>query len=285
MADELTDDFIENIRLAVRRTNPDGFLLGQVWENAVTKEGYGKQRTYLLGKGLDSVMNYPFTNAILKYVRFGNYKYLSKTIKEILTQYPDEAKYGLMNSLSTDDITRAITTLSGNGIQDNNYNLIWNIPYDRQWQFRNDKLDEQTYNQGKQLLKIATVIQYFLPGNPCIFYGDEVGLYGYKDPFNRKCFPWNKIDDELYKFFSDLGRIRNQYKFLKTANAKILEAKENIFAFERYDVENKMLVIVNRTEQNINVEVTQDYKNGKVIFEVNSSKDIISKYGILIIVS
>ena len=230
-------------------------------------------------------MNYPFTNAILKYVRFGNYKYLSKTIKEILTQYPDEAKYALMNSLSTHDITRAITTLSGNGIQDNNYNLIWNIPYDRQWQFRNDKLDEQTYNQGKQLLKIATVIQYFLPGNPCIFYGDEVGLYGYKDPFNRKCFPWNKIDDELYKFFSDLGRIRNQYKFLKTANAKILEAKENIFAFERYDVENKMLVIVNRTEQNINVEVTQDYKNGKVIFEVNSSKDIISKYGILIIVS
>lgn len=283
VADELTDDFIENIRIAVKRNKPDGFILGEVWENAVTKEGYGKQRTYLLGKGLDSVMNYPFTNAILKYVRFGNYKYLSKTIKEILTQYPDEAKYALMNSLSTHDITRAITTLSGNGIQDNNYNLIWNIPYDRQWQFRNDKLDEQTYNQGKQLLKIATVIQYFLPGNPCIFYGDEAGLYGYKDPFNRKCFPWNIIDDELHEFFSNLGKIRKKYEFLKNADMKIIELQESIFAFERFDEENGILVVVNRSEEDININLTQDYEMGEIIFKMNSSKNIISKYGILII--
>lgn len=283
VADELTDDFIENIRIAVKRNKKDGFIIGEVWENAITKEKDGKQRTYLLGKGLDSVMNYPFTNAILKFVRFGNYEYLTQTITQILNQYPKEVVFSLMNSLSTHDITRAITTLVADGIQNNKYNWVWNVPYSRKWQFNHDKLSNEKYDKAKKMLKIATTIQYFLPGNPCIFYGDEAGLYGYKDPFNRKCFPWDSIDSELYMFFSNLAKIRNQHKFLQQAEMNIIDADENIFIFERYNEKNKMLIAVNRSEKDIELNIPEEYKKSEIVFQINSNKELISKYGIIIL--
>lgn len=283
VADELTDDFIENIRIAVKRNKKDGFIIGEVWENAITKEKDGKQRTYLLGKGLDSVMNYPFTNAILKFVRFGNYEYLTQTITQILNQYPKEVVFSLMNSLSTHDITRAITTLVADGIQNNKYNWVWDVPYSRKWQFNHDKLSNEKYDKAKKMLKIATTIQYFLPGNPCIFYGDEAGLYGYKDPFNRKCFPWDSIDSELYMFFSNLAKIRNQHKFLQQAEMNIIDADENIFIFERYNEKNKMLIAVNRSEKDIELNIPEEYKKSEIVFQINSNKELISKYGIIIL--
>ena len=69
VADELPDEFIEKVRAAVKRVSPEKFLLGEVWEDATTKFGFNKRRTYLLGKGLDSVMNYPFKNAVLDFVK------------------------------------------------------------------------------------------------------------------------------------------------------------------------------------------------------------------------
>ena len=230
-----TDEFIENIRIAVKRNKKDGFIIGEVWENAITKEKDGNQRKYLLGTGLDTVMNYPFANAILKYVRFGNSKYLVETINEISSQYPNDAKNSLMNSLSTHDITRAITTLSADGIQNNKYNWVWDVPYSRDWQFEHDKIDKENYEKAKKMMKVATTIQYFMPGNPCIYYGDEIGMYGYKDPFNRKCFEWDKIDEDMHKFFVQIGKLRKQNKFLSDAEIKIIQADENLFMFLQFE--------------------------------------------------
>lgn len=294
VADELTDDFIENIRNAVKRNKTDGFILGEVWENAITKEGYGKQRTYLLGNGLDSVMNYPFTNAILKYVRFGRFDYLIETIDDIMTEYPKEAVNSIMNSLSTHDITRAMTTLVGKGVQNSRYNLIWDVPFSREWQFSNDSLTDDEYEKAKQLFKIATVIQYFLPGNPCIYYGDEVGLYGYKDPFNRKCFPWDNIDNELHNFFVKLGKIHKTNSFLESAELKIVKADNDVFIFERFESEDeldnlnkhkhtkRMLIAVNRSENDVSVDLPEIYNNWNNVFEINSSDNLLKKYGIII---
>ena len=292
VADELTDDFIENIRTAVKRNNPEGLIIGEVWENAITKEEQGRQRKYMLGCGLDTVMNYPFTNAILKYVRFGRFDYLTQTINEIITLYPKDAVFTLMNSLSTHDITRAMTTLVADGIQNNKYNWVWDVPYGREWQFKNEKLNDKQYEKAKELMKIATTIQYFLPGNPCIYYGDEIGMYGYKDPFNRKCFKWDEIDSELHEFFIKLGKIRNQNGFLSNAEIRIIDANENILVFERFLYDNYddnnlnkrgILIIVNRSENEQKIILPKEYENAKTIFEINKSiGDMISKYGILI---
>lgn len=285
VADELTDNFIENIRIAVKRNKKDGFIIGEVWENAITKEKDGNQRKYLLGTGLDTVMNYPFANAILKYVRFGNSKYLVETINEISSQYPNDAKNSLMNSLSTHDITRAITTLSADGIQNNKYNWVWDVPYSRDWQFEHDKIDKENYEKAKKMMKVATTIQYFMPGNPCIYYGDEIGMYGYKDPFNRKCFEWDKIDEDMHKFFVQIGKLRKQNKFLSNAEIKIIQADENLFMFERYNENNNILVAVNRTENEVNINIPDKYKFGKYIFGNEYDDSNLLGYGKLIILS
>lgn len=299
VADELTDEFIENVRKAVKRNKPDGFIIGEVWDNAVTKEGYGKQRTYLLGRGLDSVMNYPFTNAILKYIRFGRSEFLIETLDEILTQYPKEVINSLMNSLSTHDITRAMTTLVGDGIQNSRFNWVWDVPYSREWQYKRNKLSPEKYEEAKQLMKLATTIQYFLPGNACIYYGDEVGLYGYRDPFNRRCFPWDNIDADLHDFFVKLGKIKNKYNFLSEAEFKIIRADSDVLIFERFvsddeeddefsqnrrkrHIKNRVLVAINRSENEVEIEIPEIYENSKNELEINCLDKKMMKNSILI---
>lgn len=285
VADELTDEFIENLRKTAKAKNENCFIIGEVWDNAITKEKDGRQRTYLLGKGLDSVMNYPFTNAVLKYVRFGRADYLKETINEILTEYPEETVNSLMNSLSTHDISRAITTLVGEGIQDSRFNWVWDVPYSRNLQVAKEHLNATLYEKGKQMLKVATAIQYFLPGNPCIYYGDEVGMYGYRDPFNRRCFSWNDVNGDLHSFFVELGKVRKQIGFLADAGMKIVEANNNVFVFERYSAsepENRVLIAVNRSENDVKVSVPEMYENGKDMFTMNASNGVISKFGIII---
>ena len=191
VADELSDDFLEELQHAVKRNKKDAYIIGEVWENAITKKKEGKAREYLHGTSLSSVMNYPFTDAILKYMRFGDFGYFKWVFDEISKDYPREAFLSLMNSLSTHDITRAITTLVGDGIEHDRYEWTWDIgDKNRKWQFDNDKLEKSQYVYAKKLFKLATLLQYFLPGNPCIYYGDEAGLHGYKDPFNRKPYTW-----------------------------------------------------------------------------------------------
>ncbi len=283
VADELTDEFIENIRIAVKRNKKDGFILGEVWDNAICKEGYGKQRKYLLGKGLDSVMNYPFTNAILKYVRFGRADYFEETVNDILTQYPEDSLYSLMNSLSTHDITRVMTTLVGDGINNSRYNWVWDVPYSRAWQFDKLKLSDTQYEKAKKMMKIATIIQYFLPGNACIYYGDEIGMYGYRDPFNRRCFEWKNIDKELHEFFIQLGQIRKKMDFLSNAKLNIVEINKNVLVFERKNSMESVLIIVNRSENKIDVSIPEQYLTGEVIFKSNYDNNQLLEYGFLVI--
>ena len=68
VADELPDSVIELMRSSLKEGNPDRVLLGEVWEDATTKQSYGTKRQYALGKGLDTVMNYPFKNAVLGFL-------------------------------------------------------------------------------------------------------------------------------------------------------------------------------------------------------------------------
>lgn len=282
VADELTDNFIENIRIAVKRNKKDGFIIGEVWENAITKEKDGKQRKYLLGKGMDTVMNYPFTNAILKYVRFGDYQYFKNTLNDILAKYPKDVINSLMNSLSTHDITRAITTLVGKGIEKEN-DLIWDTKYDRKWQTENEKLTEEEYIEGIEKLKIATIIQYFLPGNSCIYYGDEIGMYGYRDPFNRKCFDWKCEGNDLNKFFVKIGKIKNKYDFLSEAQLEIICLNEEIISFKRFLGKNSITIVVNRNNENTSIEFLKNNLEGKIILQEKFSQYSLDGLGFIII--
>ena len=112
VADELPDAFIEKIRTAVKRVSPEKFLLGEVWEDATTKFGFDHRRTYLLGKGLDSVMNYPFKNSVLDFVKGKPAQQAANEILSICEHYPAPAINTALNFLSTHDTERALTVIA-----------------------------------------------------------------------------------------------------------------------------------------------------------------------------
>ena len=96
---------------------------------------------------------------------------------------------------------------------------------------------------------ISYLILYFLPGIPSIFYGDEIGLSGQKDPFCRKCFPWNRIDKKFLHFFKNLGRLRNSFAdFLSIANFNIVKINNELCIFTRDFDDKSLLIMVNRAD-------------------------------------
>jgi glycosidase len=153
--------------------------MGEVWEDASNKFSYGQRRRYLTGDQLDSVMNYPFAGAVIDFVRGAIAELFSTRIMTIVENYPKQVLDVLMNHISTHDTMRAITALAGESCE---YR-------DRFWQSTHS-LDDSAYRRGLHLMKMASALQFTLPGVPSIYYGDEAGMQGYKDPFNRCCYPW-----------------------------------------------------------------------------------------------
>lgn len=199
VADELPDGFLDAFRKAVKEEDPDAVVLGEVWEDASNKIAYSQRRRYLLGEQLDSVMNYLFRNAVMAFVREGKASVLADTVLSVCEHYPPQVTAGLMNLLSTHDTPRVLTALAGQPADG----------HDRDWQHAT-RLSPAEREQGKRLLKVASAIQYTLPGIPSLYYGDEAGLEGYSDPFNRGTFPWGREDGELTDWFRYLGEVRKR---------------------------------------------------------------------------
>ena len=224
VVDELPDEFIDNLNKAVKGAGEDKVIYGEVWEDATTKEAYGTRRRYLIGGQLDSVMNYPFKEAILRYIRYSDADELRNSVMTIIERYPKPSVDILMNFLSTHDIERALTRLTGEELGNNG----------RQWQ-EDTVLSDMQYVFGIYLLKCAMVLQFFLPGIPCIYYGDEAGMEGYKDPFNRRTFPWGRENTELLKFTRELASIRKGCQMFTEGEMEFIEVTRDSCVFRRKD--------------------------------------------------
>lgn len=235
VADELSDDFLKLLNKRVKEVNPKGIVYGEVWEDASNKIAYGKRKKYFLGNELDSVMNYPLREAIIGYIKNGNARLFAETTKMLYSHYPKASANALMNVLGTHDTERILTVLGG---EDGS-------------KYTNEKLStkKMTFDERKKavsLLKLAYSINATMPGVPCIYYGDEVGQEGYRDPFNRRPFPWGKEDKDLLDFFRKIGKIRRAEKLFETGEFSLIECNENLLAYARYDEASFLLTIVNR---------------------------------------
>ena len=206
VVDELPDSFLTPLCKKIRSLG--GFIIGEVWENAVTKVAYGVLRKYLLGDQIDGVMNYTFHGAIVSYLKYGNATSFAYRVMEIVESYPKPALDSQMNFASTHDTVRFLTACLGNDLS---HESDWVRKRKLAAQF--DKLNPEAYEKAKKMLKLAWLFLSFAPGNPCIYYGDEVGVHGYFDPFNRKCFPWDSMDEDLLSFFQEIDRIRNSLSY------------------------------------------------------------------------
>ncbi len=222
VADELPDEFLDNLGKAVKKHGSEKIVIGEVWEDASNKESYGVKRRYLLGDQLDSVMNYPFRDAMIGYVKGMSAQEFRHRIMGILENYPRPSVDVLMNFVSTHDIERAINRFGGESCDDKS----------KDWMAER-YLNEAEYAKGKAMLKSAMALMFFLPGVPSIYYGDEAGLQGYKDPFNRRCYPWGNEDHELIAYVKELGRIRKSYKVFRNGRLYFLRSPEDVMAFCR----------------------------------------------------
>ena len=256
VADELPDVFLDELRKAVKAENKDAVIIGEVWEDATTKFAYGERRRYLLGEQLDSVMNYPFAAAILNFVKGGSAEAFENAVMSIVENYPPQVINVLMNHIGTHDTERAITRLAGPDAAGK----------DRYWQHDNNKLSESDYLKGVSMLKTASLLQFTLPGVPSIYYGDEAGMQGMKDPFNRACFPWNDKNEELYKWYKRLGEIRHGCKAFINGDFQVIYAHAGVVAYVRSCEKNSVLTAVNVSQNSADFEVGDEWDNSYSFF-------------------
>ncbi len=222
VADELPDEFIKILRKEAKLEKSDAVIIGEVWEDASNKESYGRKREYLLGSELDSVMNYPFKDAALGFL-LGEIpgEDFSERLESLFENYPKEVIYSTMNLLGTHDTVRVKTVLGG---------AEKALSKSEKAKFT---LPETAERIALKRLKMAAILQMTYVGSPCIYYGDEIGMQGFEDPFNRMPFNWKCADLDLLETYKALGKLRKNSDCLRLGEIKFEYAKGSLIAYSR----------------------------------------------------
>ena len=240
VADELPDDVIDKMRKTLKKENPETLIIGEVWEDATTKVSYGELRRYALGAGLDSVMNYPLRSALLD---FALGRCDAEALRDFLLRqklnYPEPMYRCLMNLMGSHDTARLRTVL-GSGWDGEGAGREEQAAYRLNW--------EQNL-KGKKLQRLCAALQFALPGMPCIYYGDEEGMQGFRDPFCRE--PYHKGDgrSSLRSFYADLAKTRNNNIPLRKGDAAFASYGADVVAVLRWAEGKATLVGVNRSAE------------------------------------
>lgn len=212
VADELPDEFIAGIRKNLNNYE-DRVLIGEVWEDASNKVSYDVRREYILGDHLQGVMNYPLRDSAIELLNeTSSPEQIAKSLTRLYENYPRDIFYNNLNNIGTHD-TERILTMVGNHTK---------------------KLD------------LAFGFMFLSPGVPCIYYGDEAGLTGAKDPENRKFFPWSQINREIYDNCRKWVEYRNNYEVLIHGDLSFFYTDE-LFGILRRDKNEYVAMIMNPT--------------------------------------
>jgi len=179
-----------------------------------------------------------------------------------------------MNLTGTHDSIR-LATILGNAPDQDKLDL---------WEKRDFKLDDTNYDISLKRIKLFFIILFTLPGNPCIYYGDETAVQGYKDPYNRSTFPWSNTRKDLHDLIVDLSDIRNNHTSFKFGFFKYDIANNNILSYTLTKNNNKYKVVINRSAiSNYNI----DLKDNEILLSINidshSNNIVIKPYGAVIV--
>ena len=259
VADELSDRFLDELRVSVKEASQgDAVIIGEVWENAADKIAYGYRRRYFQGKQLDSVMNYPVRSGILAFVKDGDAEVLYDTLTELYASYPRAVSDALMNLLGTHDTQRILTVL---GSAPEDLELPNHV-------LAHASLSTPRREKALRLLGMAAMLQFTVFGIPSVYYGDEVGMEGYHDPFCRFPFPWHEVEDkspvayrqELLDFYKSLGELRRSPAF-HGGDFSILYHTPHAIAYERVavnDPNERYVIAANRGSVSLDLKLA-DY--------------------------
>lgn len=273
VADELPDEFIKRLRRRVHEIKPNSIVIGEVWEDASNKISYGVRRKYFTELELDSVMNYPYKDAIIAFVK-GNIAAsgIAEVIMTIAENYPEPILHSLMNSLSTHDTERIVNALITfeRRLTKSQRALYW--------------MEQHELMRGIIMEKCAAFMQFILPGCPCIYYGDEIAMQGFEDPFNRKYFQWDNINEDLLGFYKKLAKLKKSNVALQRGNVRAEEIAPGTVCITR-DYEGERMQAFVSVEDNFSIEIGES----RVVMinrgEQIKSKLILKKYGFALILN
>ena len=256
VADELPDEFIDRARARVKEKSPDNYFLGEVWEDATNKVSYGVLRRYLLGGQFDGVMNYPFRKSVIDFLLSSNAERFMDEVYSVVLNYPPQALNACMNMLGTHDTARILTVLTGINLDKMTRNQQAKI-----------SLSPAQKSRAEKLVKMAVPMIYTLPGIPCVYYGDEAGMYGAKDPFNRCCYPWGRENSEILELYKFFGRVRKGYPVLQNGGFYPLSAEMGCAAYLRYsEGMGRIAAIANNNPHEITYSLNYDMREMTCIY-------------------
>lgn len=244
---EIKDEtFWRQFRKATKEPNRDAYLVGEIPSEA---------QDWLQGDMFDGVMNYQFSAACVGF--FGSdyrdeamvsgmmglpevpnldAKGFARRTKELLEIYPRQNALAQLNLMDSHDMPRFLSMVSGN----------------------------------KDVFRIATLFQMTYPGAPCIYYGNEIGMMGGRDPENRAPFPWDEVhwDHDLRNTIKTYAHIRLENPVLRTGEYVPVFAEGRRFAFLRHLETERMLVALNAGGGSwaLDIPVVDYFKDG-VVFE------------------
>jgi cyclomaltodextrinase / maltogenic alpha-amylase / neopullulanase len=237
--------FWRAFRKTVKEGNPEAYIVGEIWHEA---------KDWLKGDRFDAVMNYVFSRLALGFFggkslnteyKPGGYSLveldgrdLAVGVHHMFSLYSWEVAQSQLNLLDSHDTARTLWTVGG---------------------------DESA-------LRLSTLFQMTMPGAPCIYYGDEIGLTGATDPFSRAAFPWEDKSQwnlPLLEFFQRAGTLRRQYAVLRTGDFTAVHADRNVFAFQRRLEQDAAVVVFNRGKKEAKVDVAlPDQPDGREFHDV-----------------
>ena len=282
LGENFPQEFMQGLRKRVKGINPEILIVSEMWEFATHKEN-----PQIYGDQVDSVMNYPMGDAICRWVRYGNEKHFEYTFEE-LSKYPKQVRDVLWNFLDSHDTPRAANMLVGIGMNENPFSgRIWDIEapwrkedqFDtfgfRKWEAENDYLNKEIMTRK---LMLASLLQYFVEGNPIVYYGTEAGITGYKDPFNRKPYPWETLNKTLIEHYKNLGNFRKQNSdILTTGETTKLIISNTTLIMIRETEKGALCLVMNRSEVNQDNPIKDwDTKRWREVYKVQEgTKDIL----------
>lgn len=210
----------------------DPIILGEEW---------GVATRFLLGDQFDSVMNYRFRGALQNFLINGNAAAMNEALESIREDYPKEAWQVMLNLVASHDTTRSITKLE--------------YP---QYEEEHLVIAEEASDVALKKQALTAIFQMGYPGAPTIYYGDEVGLTGTKDPDSRRTFPWERIAEQdgsfqangrygdLFQVYQKAADVRNNNEVFRTGDLHSAYAQGDVIAYARKDSSKAGLVVINR---------------------------------------
>lgn len=171
----------------------------------IVGEIWDEPSRWLQGDQFDGVMNYPFRKAVMAYLFDEKPIDIREFYERLAAAFPKD-RFGIpMNLLGSHDTTR-----------------LASLPQSR-----------------LERMKIAYALLFFLPGAPCVYYGDEIGMEGGKDPDNRRAFPWDRLPEgkknPIYAFVKKLVKLRNTEPALRYGNLEISLANGSLTISRTYE--------------------------------------------------